>query len=172
MQRKNIENLQHSHSFGHDAKRPGEVRTFIVIAITASMMILEIATGIAFGSMALLADGLHMGSHAVALAINAFAYIYARRHAKNQRFSFGTGKVNTLGGYTGAILLAVFSASWSSKASQDYSTLSTSLSIKQFWSQPSDCSSMVLPCSYLTLNIHMTITHMLTMAMQITTTTT
>ena len=110
MQRKNIENLQHSHSFGHDAKRPGEVRTFIVIAITASMMILEIATGIAFGSMALLADGLHMGSHAVALAINAFAYIYARRHAKDQRFSFGTGKVNTLGGYTGAVLLAVFAA--------------------------------------------------------------
>ena len=86
MQRKNIENLQHSHSFGHDAKRPGEVRTFIVIAITASMMILEIATGI------------------------AFAYIYARRHAKDQRFSFGTGKVNTLGGYTGAVLLAVFAA--------------------------------------------------------------
>tara|TARA_Y100001936_G_scaffold83436_2_gene82109 strand:- start:64 stop:723 length:660 start_codon:yes stop_codon:yes gene_type:complete len=110
MQRKNIENLQHSHSFGLDAKRPGEVRTFIVIAITASMMILEIATGIAFGSMALLADGLHMGSHAVALAINAFAYIYARRHAKDQRFSFGTGKVNTLGGYTGAVLLAVFAA--------------------------------------------------------------
>ena len=74
------------------------------------MMILEIATGIAFGSMALLADGLHMGSHAVALAINAFAYIYARRHAKDQRFSFGTGKVNTLGGYTGAVLLAVFAA--------------------------------------------------------------
>jgi len=60
--------------------------------------------------MALLADGLHMGSHAVALAINAFAYIYARRHAKDQRFSFGTGKVNTLGGYTGAVLLAVFAA--------------------------------------------------------------
>ncbi len=51
-----------------------------------------------------------MGSHAVALAINAFAYIYARRHAKEQRFSFGTGKVNTLGGYTGAVLLAVFAA--------------------------------------------------------------
>ena len=74
------------------------------------MMILEIATGIAFGSMVLLADGLHMGSHAVALAINAFAYIYAIRHAKDQRFSFGNGKVNTLGGYTGAVLLAVFAA--------------------------------------------------------------
>ena len=72
------------------------------------MMVVEIAAGIAFGSMALLADGLHMGSHAVALSINAFAYIYARRHAHNMRYSFGTGKVNTLGGYTGAILLAVF----------------------------------------------------------------
>ena len=63
------------------------------------MMIGEIATGIDFGSMALLADGLHMGSHAVALSINAFAYIYARSHAKDQKYSFGTGKVNTLGGY-------------------------------------------------------------------------
>ncbi|MCH1600472.1 MAG: CDF family Co(II)/Ni(II) efflux transporter DmeF [Pseudomonadales bacterium] len=101
---------RHSHSFGQDKKRPGETRTFIVIALTASMMLAEIVGGIVFGSMALLADGLHMGSHAVALSINAFAYIYARRHAHNARFSFGTGKVNTLGGYTGAILLALFAA--------------------------------------------------------------
>ncbi|HAO88589.1 MAG TPA: cation transporter, partial [Gammaproteobacteria bacterium] len=101
---------RHSHSFGQDRKRPGEARTFIVIALTASMMLVEIVGGIVFGSMALLADGLHMGSHAVALSINAFAYIYARRHAHNARFSFGTGKVNTLGGYTGAILLALFAA--------------------------------------------------------------
>lgn len=99
---------RHSHSFGQEKKRPGEVRTFIVIAITASMMIAEIIAGILYGSMALLADGLHMGSHAIALGINAFAYVYARRHAHNDRYSFGTGKVNTLGGYTGAILLAMF----------------------------------------------------------------
>lgn len=110
MQRNNLQRSHHAHTFGHDSKRPGEARTLIVIAITSSMMIVEIATGIAFGSMALLADGLHMGSHAVALAINAFAYIYARRHAKDRRYSFGTGKVNTLGGYTGAVLLAVFAA--------------------------------------------------------------
>ena len=73
-------------------------------------MIIEICGGLVFGSMALLADGLHMASHAVALSINAFAYVYARRQAQNQRYSFGTGKVNTLGGYTGAILLAVFAA--------------------------------------------------------------
>lgn len=110
MKEKVLQRWRHSHSFGQDQKRPGEVRTLIVIAITASMMVIEIVAGIAYGSMALLADGLHMGSHAVALGINAFAYVYARRHAHNERFSFGTGKVNTLGGYTGAILLAVFAA--------------------------------------------------------------
>jgi cation diffusion facilitator family transporter len=72
-------------------------------------MVAEIAAGIAFGSMALLADGLHMASHAVALGISAFAYIYARRHAHDARYAFGTGKVNALGGFTGAVLLAVFS---------------------------------------------------------------
>jgi len=98
----------HSHAFGQDVKRPGESRTLIVIAITATMMVVEIVAGIVYGSMALLADGLHMSSHAVALSINAFAYVYARRHAHDARFSFGTGKVNTLGGFTGAVLLAGF----------------------------------------------------------------
>ena len=100
--------LHHSHSFGQDHKRPGESRTIIVIVVTAVMMVVEIATGLLFGSMALLADGLHMASHAAALSINAFAYIYARRHAHDERFSFGTGKVNALGGFSGAVLLAVF----------------------------------------------------------------
>lgn len=98
----------HDHSFGQKQKRAGEARTLIVIAITAVMMVVEITTGILFGSMALLADGLHMGSHAAALAITAFAYIYARRHADDGRYSFGTGKVNALGGFAGAILLAFF----------------------------------------------------------------
>ena len=99
---------QHSHSFGQDIKRPGEARTLIVIALTSAMMIVEIGAGLVFGSMALLADGLHMASHTAALSINAFAYIYARRQAHNERYSFGTGKVNTLGGFTGAVLLAGF----------------------------------------------------------------
>ena len=98
----------HSHSFGQERRRPGEIRTLIVIAITGTMMVVEIVAGIAYGSMALLADGLHMASHAVALGINAFAYVYARKHAHDARFSFGTGKVNALGGFTGAILLAGF----------------------------------------------------------------
>jgi cation diffusion facilitator family transporter len=99
---------KHSHSFGQEARQAGESRTLIVIALTATMMIVEIVAGIAFGSMALLADGMHMASHAAALGINAFAYVYARRHAHDSRFSFGTGKVNALGGFTGAMLLAVF----------------------------------------------------------------
>jgi cation diffusion facilitator family transporter len=107
---------QHGHTFGQDRKRPGERRTFIVIAITGVMMVVEIVTGILFGSMALLADGLHMASHAAALSINAFAYVYARRHARNAEYSFGTGKVNALGGFSGAVLLAMFALlmSWES----------------------------------------------------------
>ncbi len=100
--------LAHTHSFGQERKRPGEARTLIVIAITAVMMVVEIAAGLAFGSMALLADGLHMASHAAALSVTALAYVYARRYAHDERFSFGTGKVNALGGFTGAILLALF----------------------------------------------------------------
>ncbi|HQN01216.1 MAG TPA: CDF family Co(II)/Ni(II) efflux transporter DmeF [Candidatus Hydrogenedentes bacterium] len=99
---------RHSHVFNQDRKRPGERRTLIVIAITGVMMVIEIVTGMLFGSMALLADGLHMASHAAALSINAFAYVYARKHATDPRYSFGTGKVNALGGFSGALLLALF----------------------------------------------------------------
>ena len=98
----------HDHIFGQDQRRAGESRTLIVIALTAVTMVVEIITGWLFGSMALLADGLHMGSHAVALTISAVAYVYARKRAGDPRFSFGTGKVNALGGFTGAILLAGF----------------------------------------------------------------
>jgi len=99
---------QHEHTFGQDARKPGESRTMLVIALTAVMMAIEVAAGLAFGSMALLADGLHMASHAAALTITAVAYVYARRHAADERFSFGAGKVNALAGFTGAVLLAMF----------------------------------------------------------------
>jgi cation diffusion facilitator family transporter len=99
---------QHDHVFGQDQKRSGETRTLIVVGLTVTMMVWEILAGIIYGSMALLADGLHMGSHAVALGIAAFAYAYARKNAGNRQFSFGTGKVNALGGFTGAVLLAGF----------------------------------------------------------------
>jgi cation diffusion facilitator family transporter len=98
----------HEHSFGQEREREGERRTLVVIAVTAVMMVVEIGAGLLYGSMALLADGLHMASHAAALGISAFAYAYARRHARNAEFSFGTGKVNALGGFTGAVLLALF----------------------------------------------------------------
>lgn len=100
----------HDHTFGQALARPGERQTFIVIAITAAMMVVEIAAGLTFGSIALLADGLHMASHAAALSITAFAYVYARRHAADPRFSFGTGKVNALGGFASAVMLVLFAA--------------------------------------------------------------
>jgi len=99
---------QHAHTFGQEHERTGERRTIIVIVLTGIMMVVEVAAGIVFGSMALLADGLHMASHAAALSINGLAYIYARQHARDSSYSFGTGKVNSLGGFTGAVLLAVF----------------------------------------------------------------
>lgn len=108
MHKDNIENWSHDHTFAQDQRKPGESRTLIVIGITAVMMVVELFAGVLFGSMALLADGLHMASHAVALSITAFAYIYARRNARNRIYSFGTGKVNALGGFTGAVLLAIF----------------------------------------------------------------
>jgi cation diffusion facilitator family transporter len=98
----------HDHAFGENQSRAQERRTLIVVAITAATMVAEIAAGVIYGSMALLADGLHMASHAVALGIAAFAYRYARQHASDPRFSFGTGKVNALAGYSGAVLLGVF----------------------------------------------------------------
>lgn len=103
-----LDQWQHDHVFGQNHKRSGEMRALIVVGLTVAMMFWEILAGVIYGSMALLADGLHMGSHAVALGIAAFAYAYARKNAGNARFSFGTGKVNALGGFTGAILLAVF----------------------------------------------------------------
>lgn len=108
MHNDNLKHWHHDHTFAQDLRKPGESRTLIVIVVTALMMVIEIIAGIHYGSMALLADGLHMASHTVALGITAFAYVYARRHARDQKFSFGTGKVNALGGFTGAVLLAIF----------------------------------------------------------------
>lgn len=108
MHTESIERWVHDHTFGQDRKKSAEHRTLIVIAITLVTMAVEIAAGIAFGSMALLADGLHMGSHVSALAISAFAYYYTRRHAKDARFNFGTGKVSSLAGFAGAVTLVLF----------------------------------------------------------------
>lgn len=108
MHTESIEPWEHDHVFGQDVPRSGERRTLIVIAITGVMMMVEIAAGMVFGSMALLADGLHMASHASALTISAFAYFYTRKHARDERFNFGTGKINSLAGFAGAVLLVGF----------------------------------------------------------------
>lgn len=84
-----------------------EKRARLVLLLTLVTMIAELVTGYFTGSMALTADGWHMGSHAAALGITTFAYSYARRHAENERFSFGTGKVSALAGYSSALLLGV-----------------------------------------------------------------
>ncbi len=89
------------------ASQKNEKLTFVVVLITLLTMIAEIVAGIISGSMALLSDGIHMGTHAVALFITLAAYIFARKHIDNPSFSFGTGKVGVLGGYTNAILLLV-----------------------------------------------------------------
>jgi cation diffusion facilitator family transporter len=79
-------------------------------------MVVEIVSGVLFGSMALLADGLQMASHTSALTIALVAYVYARRHARDASFSFGAGKINALGGFTGAVLLALFAVAMISES--------------------------------------------------------
>ena len=95
---------QHDHDFT-SVDPSNERKTLSVMLLTAGMMALEIAAGAIFGSMALLADGWHMGTHAAALGITLFAYRYARRHANNPRYTFGTGKISVLGGFTSAVVL-------------------------------------------------------------------
>lgn len=97
----------HDHVFLGAAHGENERRTWLVVALTGVMMVAEIAGGVLFGSMALLADGWHMSTHAGALAISALAYRYARRHAHDPRFTFGTGKLGELAGYSSALILAV-----------------------------------------------------------------
>lgn len=106
MHRYNLQRYQHSHRFDVD-RAHGERSTHWVIALTLTMMVIEIAAGTVFGSMALLADGWHMGTHAAALGITALAYYFARRHADDPCFTFGTGKIGELGGFASAAVLAV-----------------------------------------------------------------
>ncbi|MFZ2843449.1 CDF family Co(II)/Ni(II) efflux transporter DmeF [Psychrobacter sp.] len=96
----------HSHDFGVDNTQ-NQYKVQIVFWLTTVIMILEIAAGTWSGSMALLADGWHMGTHSAAFLIAIFAYSYAKKNANNKSFSFGTGKVNYLGGFASAIALAI-----------------------------------------------------------------
>jgi len=99
----------HHHVFLGDRHEANERKTWIVIALCGVMMALEIGGGLLFGSVALVADGLHMSTHAGALLIAASAYTYARRHATDPRFAFGTGKLGDLAGFTSATILAMIS---------------------------------------------------------------
>lgn len=108
----------HEHIFLGQDHRRNERRVWWVIALTAGMMAVEIIAGHLYGSMALVADGWHMSTHAGAMLITALAYGYARRHARNPRFTFGTGKLGELAGFASAIVLALIALiiGWESAA--------------------------------------------------------
>ncbi|MDR9405234.1 MAG: CDF family Co(II)/Ni(II) efflux transporter DmeF [Halothece sp. Uz-M2-17] len=101
-----LENWQHFHHFLVNQEK-SEKRTQIVMLLTAVTMVVEIVTGLLFGSMALLADGWHMTTHVAAFGITLFAYQYARKNVDNPKYTFGTGKVSALGGFTSAVALGV-----------------------------------------------------------------
>jgi cation diffusion facilitator family transporter len=102
-----IEDFRHAHVFLGHAHERNERKTWTVIAICAAMMVAEIVGGLWFGSVALIADGLHMSTHAAALLIAALAYTYSRRYARDDRFVFGTGKLGDLAAFTSAIALGM-----------------------------------------------------------------
>jgi cation diffusion facilitator family transporter len=102
-----VDRWTHEHVFLGARHDTNEVRTWWVVGLTAVMMVGEIIGGTIYGSMALVADGWHMSTHAGALAIAALAYRYARRFARDSRFVFGTGKVGELAGYSSALILGV-----------------------------------------------------------------
>jgi cation diffusion facilitator family transporter len=99
--------LAHDHVFHGQAHARNERRTWIVVGLCAAMMLLEIGGGLAFGSIALVADGLHMSTHAGALMLAALAYTFSRRYASDPRFTFGAGKFGDLAGFTSALVLAM-----------------------------------------------------------------
>jgi cation diffusion facilitator family transporter len=107
MHARSIDEWQHEHVFlGADHGR-NERRSWAVVVLCLTMMTAEIVGGLLWGSMALIADGLHMSTHAAALVIAALAYAYARRHARDARFTFGTGKLGDLAAFASAIVLAM-----------------------------------------------------------------
>lgn len=99
--------LSHPHVFLGAHHAANERRTLAVVVLTIAMMVAEIAGGLLFHSMALIADGLHMSTHAAALGVSAFAYSYARHHVNDPRFAFGTGKVGDLAAFTSGLALAM-----------------------------------------------------------------
>jgi cation diffusion facilitator family transporter len=107
MHSQSIDRWAHSHTFLGAHHGEHERRTWSVVALTAAMMIAEIVGGTLFGSIALVADGWHMGTHVAALATAGLAYLFARRHAADERFSLGTGKFGDLAAFASAIILGM-----------------------------------------------------------------
>src|ERR1039457_5157827 len=97
----------HEHVFLGAGHEKNERKTWAVIVLCGVMMVVEIVGGSLFGSLAVVADGLHMSTHVSAMLIAALAYSYARKHARDQRFVFGTGKLGDLAGFTSAVILAM-----------------------------------------------------------------
>jgi cation diffusion facilitator family transporter len=106
MHAESLDSWRHEHVFLGEHHARNERRSWAVVALCGMMMVAEIVGGWLWGSMALIADGLHMSTHAGALVIAAFAYAYARRHARDERFTFGTGKLGDLAAFASAIVLA------------------------------------------------------------------
>ncbi|HKH81948.1 MAG TPA: CDF family Co(II)/Ni(II) efflux transporter DmeF [Methylovirgula sp.] len=104
-----LDGFTHPHVYLGRHHAANERRTLIVVGLTAAMMVAEIGGGALFGSMALIADGLHMSTHTAALGVSALAYVYARRHADNPRFAFGTGKFGDLAAFASGLALAMIS---------------------------------------------------------------
>src|SRR5215475_3760171 len=108
-------NENHQHTWTHDHMYLGagharaEARTRFVTYLTAAFMVVEVVAGVVYGSMALLADGVHMATHVGALGLAAWAYWMARRHARNRRFSFGSGKFGDLAAFSSALILGIIS---------------------------------------------------------------
>src|ERR1700688_2862930 len=107
MHTESVASWRHEHVFLGPHHARNERRSWAVVGLCGTMMAAEIVGGILWGSMALVADGLHMSTHAGALVIAAFAYAYARRHARDERFAFGTGKLGDLAAFASAIVLAM-----------------------------------------------------------------
>ena len=107
MSNQDLSALKHEHFFLGENQARNEQKVWLVIALTSLMMVIEIAAGHWFGSMALIADGWHMSTHAGAMLIAVLAYRYARKNAANPNFSFGTGKVGDLAGFASAVILVL-----------------------------------------------------------------
>ena len=147
-----LQTLQHEHVFLGDDHERNERRTWFVIALTATMMVIEIVAGTIYGSMALVADGWHMSTHAAAMLISALAYLYARRHARDPRFTFGTGKLGDLAGFASAIILALIALLIGWESLLRWPVPSPSTSVRPSQSQSSALSSTwpVRGCSRMT----------------------